>query len=425
MPRRAAPPRPPAPAEDRSRPAARRVRRLAGATRATAASLTLLLCGCASGPPDGPPLAGERGGGPAGSGELSGVPDAVPRVEPIRPGGANKPYEVMGRSYSPETRDVPMRQEGLASWYGRRFHGRRTASGELFDMYAMTAAHKTMPLPSYARIRNPANGREVVVRVNDRGPFHSDRIVDLSYAAAVRLGIEGGVGKEQLERLPHEDIRTRAWRRGAPAEDGAVAAGSPAALPPGAVRPTAAPDASPIAAAAATASARDASAAPERNPVDAPAPSPPPAPDSNAATGTESRGGSSASGGGPPEAGDRLGPPAMGNTPVVPPSAPTPRDGPAAPVAPVADGPPMRASTEAARGFWVQLGAFRDRAGALDFHRRVAAELAWLAPLMAVNGEASPYKLQAGPYASRDEAQDAAQRVRDALRLVPLIVERR
>ena len=79
----------------------------------------------------------------------------------------------------------------------------------------------------------------------------------------------------------------------------------------------------------------------------------------------------------------------------------------------------------AAGGFWVQLGAFRDRAGALDFHRRVAAELAWLAPLMAVNGEASPYKLQAGPYASRDEAQDAAQRVRDALRLVPLIVERR
>jgi len=85
----------------------------------------------------------------------------------------------------------------------------------------------------------------------------------------------------------------------------------------------------------------------------------------------------------------------------------------------------MRASTEAARGFWVQLGAFRDRAGALDFHRRVAAELTWLAPLMAVNGEASPYRLQAGPYASRDEAQDAAQRVRDALRLVPVIVERR
>ena len=422
MPRRPALPSLPAPA-DRQRQAARRAGPLAGAAWAAAAALTLLLGGCASGPPDGPPLAGERGGGPGGPGELSGVPDAVPRVEPIRPGGANKPYEVMGKSYSPETRDVPMRQEGLASWYGRRFHGRRTASGELFDMYAMTAAHKTMPLPSYARIRNPANGREVVVRVNDRGPFHSERIVDLSYAAAVRLGIQDGVAKVQLERLTHEDIRSGAWRRGAPADDGAVAAGPAAALPPGAVRPTAARDAN-ANAAAATAPARDASAASERNPV--PAPTPAPGPAFNAATGTESRGGSSATAAASPEAGDRVAAAAIGETPGSPLSAPTPRDGPAAPpAAPIADGSPMRASTEAARGFWVQLGAFRDRAGALDFHRRVAAELAWLAPLMAVNGEASPYRLQAGPYASRDEAQDAAQRVRDALRLVPVIVERR
>ena len=112
------------------------------------------------------------------------------------------------------TRDSAFSERGLASWYGKKFHGRRTANGEIYDMYAMTAAHPTLPLPSYARIRNPANGREVVVRINDRGPFHAGRIVDLSYAAALRLDLLRGVAPVELERLTFDEIRAGAWRRG-------------------------------------------------------------------------------------------------------------------------------------------------------------------------------------------------------------------
>ena len=106
---------------------------------------------------DGPPRGGES--------RLVDAADAVPRVEPIRAGGPNKPYEIAGRRYVPVAQDVPMKQTGVASWYGRKYHGRPTALGEPFDMHAMTAAHPTMPLPSYARVRNPENAREIVVRV--------------------------------------------------------------------------------------------------------------------------------------------------------------------------------------------------------------------------------------------------------------------
>ena len=115
----------------------------------------------------------------------------MPRVERIAQGAPNAPYEVRGESYDPENADVPIAETGVASWYGKPFHGRRTANGEIYDMHAMSAAHKTMPLPSYARVRNPANGREVIVRINDRGPFKPGRIIDLSHAAAKRLRISG------------------------------------------------------------------------------------------------------------------------------------------------------------------------------------------------------------------------------------------
>jgi rare lipoprotein A len=126
------------------------------------------------------------------------VPDAEPRVEALRSGGPNKPYTVLGESYTPVTGDRALREKGLASWYGRKFHGRPTASGEPYDMYAMTAAHATLPIPSYARVTSLANGRSVIVRVNDRGPFHSGRLIDLSYAAANKLGY-AGVGSAQVE----------------------------------------------------------------------------------------------------------------------------------------------------------------------------------------------------------------------------------
>ncbi len=160
---------------------------------------------------------------PSSPPDLSKVPDAVPRVEPIRPGGPNKPYQVMGRSYQPFTEDIPFSERGIASWYGTAFHGKRTAMGEVYDMYAMTAAHPTMPLPSYARVRNPANGREVVVRVNDRGPFHPGRVIDLSYAAAQKLDVRG-VSPVELQRLTSDDIRRGPPGPMRPESDGRVEA---------------------------------------------------------------------------------------------------------------------------------------------------------------------------------------------------------
>ena len=170
-----------------------------------ALGMALLLVGCAGTP--------EPRSGRIPHAELMNVPDAQPRIESLRSGGPNKPYAVLGRSYTPLTTDVELRESGLASWYGGKFHGRPTASGERYDMYAMTAAHPTMPIPSYARVRNPVNGREVIVRVNDRGPFSPGRIIDLSLAAAVRLGVSHAVSPVEVERLTHEAIRSGDWRR--------------------------------------------------------------------------------------------------------------------------------------------------------------------------------------------------------------------
>ena len=135
------------------------------------------------------------------------TPDAVPRVEPVHR-FANRPYTALGRSYTPMTEDKPFRQRGLASWYGRQFHGNRTSSGEIYDMFAMTAAHPTLPIPSYVRVRHLRSGATVIVRVNDRGPFKPDRVIDLSYAAAVRLGYAAaGTAEVEVVRLTHADIR--------------------------------------------------------------------------------------------------------------------------------------------------------------------------------------------------------------------------
>ena len=123
----------------------------------------------------------------------------MPRIEPYA-SGANRPYVVFGQRYVPDTTGQPYRKQGIASWYGKKFHGNSTSIGEPYDMYAMTAAHTTLPVPSYARVTSLVNGRTVIVRVNDRGPFHSDRIMDLSYVAAYKLGIIGpGSGQVVVE----------------------------------------------------------------------------------------------------------------------------------------------------------------------------------------------------------------------------------
>lgn len=333
---------------------------------ASAALLALLvLAGCASGPsPSGPrtPSPGRDGPPTMIPPDLAKTPDPEPKVEPIRQGGPNKPYTVMGQSYEPMVADVPWKQRGIASWYGQKFHGRRTASGELFSLYGLTAAHRTLPIPSYVRVRNVANGRETIVRVNDRGPFHSNRVLDLSYAAALKLGIVAtGSAEVELERLTFDDIRTGAWRRDAGTAVAVSSSGAASVPVPPPAQPV--PDEDPIAALA-TASAS------------APAPGDQPAP--------------------------------------VPNTAPVP-----------AANSPDRAYTPAARGFWVQLAALGRRDGVDKLQQRVNAELASLTPFMAVFKEAALYRLQVGPYESREQAQGVARAVREALALTPMVIERR
>ena len=345
---------------------------------AVAIGVLAILAGCASSPPRGgstttarppggearPPARGSDGPGANPPPDLASVADAEPRIEPIRPGGPNKPYQALGRDYVPSVADAPVIERGLASWYGRKFHGQRTANGEIYDMYAMTAAHPTLPIPSYARIRNPANGRVVVVRINDRGPFHAGRIVDLSYVAALKLDLLRGVAPVELERITSDEIRAGTWRRDG---DGAtrMAAARARAAPVATVTP--------IAPAASVASATPDTQDPA--PVDV---------------------------------------------------APAARPSVTAPV--VADAAlAVRPSSDAGRGFWIQLAAFREREGAQSFQRHVGADndAGWLAPLLSTFADAALFRVQAGPYASRDEAEGVATRVRGALGIVPMIVERR
>ncbi len=332
--------------------------------------LLALLVGCASRAPapstaPAPRPAPPAGGWPARDGpdavippDLHKVPDAAPKLENIRKGGPNKPYEVLGQRYEPMAGDEPLIERGLASWYGRKFHGRPTASGEIYNMYAMTAAHPTMPIPSYARVRNPKNGREIIVRVNDRGPFHRGRIIDLSYTAALKLDLLRGVGAVELERLTYEDIRTGAWMRGSePA--------APVEPPPIYV-------------------ASEASGAPALSTTASVAAVPPAA---------------------------------------VPAATAVPTTDPAALLADEAPLPQIR--TVAAPGFWVQLGAFSQLAGAESFRQQLLKEADWMAPLLAVFKDRALHRLQAGPYPTREDARQAAERVRQALALQPVVVERR
>lgn len=288
--------------------------------------LAALLSGCASGPSPQTASPSQSDGAPAEPpADLAAQPDAVPRVEPIHKGGPNKPYEVLGQSYEPVVEDVPWHERGLGSWYGRKFHGRRTASGELFSMYGMTAAHRTLPIPSYARVRHVQSGKSVIVRINDRGPFHASRVIDLSYAAAVKLGmVSSGSAQVEVTRLTFDDIRRGVWQTHA----------SPA-----------------MAVAAETARA--------------------------------------------------------------------------VPSAPQVTAKPAHAYTPAQRGFYVQLAALRQREGVDRLQQRVSTELADLLPMLAVFHEASLYKLKVGPYATREDAMQAAAQAREALQLTPIVVERR
>ncbi len=169
------------------------------------AALVLASCGSApkkpSDEPKKPSYYSDDGPPAAVPDNLASIPDAVPRDEPFHR-FANRPYTVFGRAYVPAVNKDALRERGIASWYGKKFHGQKTSSGEVYDMFAMTAAHKTLPIPSYARVTHVRTGKSVVVRVNDRGPFHGDRIIDLSYAAASRIGIaSAGSALVEVERV--------------------------------------------------------------------------------------------------------------------------------------------------------------------------------------------------------------------------------
>ena len=176
--------------------------------RTRLALLVALFAGACASVPKAPPMAQSPGKYYADDGppervpdNLAQVPDATPAEEPFHR-FANRPYTVFGQTYVPVVNKEPRKERGLASWYGRKFHGQKTSSGEIYDMFAMTAAHKTLPIPSYARVTNVKTGQSVVVRVNDRGPFHSERIIDLSYAAAARIGIvNAGSALVEVERV--------------------------------------------------------------------------------------------------------------------------------------------------------------------------------------------------------------------------------
>jgi len=232
--------------------------RRAGQVGAALAAVCLLLSGCgvfggrreSPRSPEArtaPPVPSGKGGyylddGPGDNvpANLDAIPDAVPRAEPLHR-GAMRPYSVMGRSYVPMTVVAPYRARGVASWYGRRYHGKQTSSGEIYDMYAMTAAHTTLPIPSYARVTNVATGKSVVVRVNDRGPFVDSRLIDLSYTAAHRLGVLAG-GSALVEV---ETVMPGAPPPAAPSTAAGPPPAAPQAAPPVAVVAGLSPEAAP------------------------------------------------------------------------------------------------------------------------------------------------------------------------------------
>jgi rare lipoprotein A len=168
------------------------------------------------GPGDNPPA------------DLDRVPDAVPKIEPLAR-GPNRPYTALGKSFTPDTSGNPYRVQGRASWYGRKFHGKPTSNGERYDMYGMTAAHPTLPIPSYVRVTRVSTGKTVVLRVNDRGPFLASRVIDLSYVAAYKLGVLApGSAEVIVERIMPDEIR--GWRAQPPTASPAPAMPPPASI---------------------------------------------------------------------------------------------------------------------------------------------------------------------------------------------------
>lgn len=247
---------------------------------------------------------------------LDDIPDAEPKWEPLHK-PATRPYVVLGKEYVPNTAVKPYKARGIASWYGKKFHGQKTSIGQDYDMFAMTAAHPTLALPSYARVTQLATGKSVIVRVNDRGPFHADRIIDLSYTAAYKLGlINGGSGEVEVE---------------------AIIVGEPGNTSYGQLAP-------------------------------------------------------------PPR-------PAIAD-PV------QPRD------------PQLSADATLPKGTYLQLGAFSNPDNAENLKTHLSRELDWVSEPMRITQGGGIHRLQLGPYASRDDANQIADKIQATLGYKPTVVVR-
>jgi rare lipoprotein A len=289
------------------------------------------------------------------------TPDAEPRIEPVAK-STSRSYSVFGKTYTPINDERPFKQRGIGSWYGKKFHGQRTASGERYDMYKMTAAHPTLPIPSYARVTSIDSGKSVIVRINDRGPFHATRITDLSYTAALKLGLLGkGSHEVEVERiLPDEIARMQRQPRATPTTPTTPATPATSAPMPAQVAGTA-----PVTTAVETAS------------VSAPPP---------AETGTAMA-----------DALDAVSAPL---------ASPSPQTGPAN------------------SGIWLQLGAYSEAGNAESMRMKLASN--WQAPWPALQvvQAGKLYRLYSGPFDSRAQAQDVAVRMQNDGLAKALVVQR-
>lgn len=315
---------------------------------------------------------------------LLDVADAEPQVEPVSK-AASRPYAVFGKTYVPITdTNQPFIQRGVGSWYGKKFHGQKTSSGELYDMYKMTAAHPTLPIPSYARVTNLKTGKQVIVRINDRGPFHSSRIIDLSYTAALKLGYLGtGSSELEVERiLPEEAQRMADARRNGGGTTLAAA--------------------DPINRAADTGAGGQgvSTGQVEINTVSAQSLPPQPTVAAvqpiNASTSTAAGGAGMAGGGGIINA-------------VASGSAPSPA---------------MPQAVPLTAGYYLQFGAYSQEANALVARDKLLPSLSGIVDNMQAVQVNGLYRLYAGPYPTRPAAQNAAMLVRQRSAGTPFIVER-
>lgn len=329
-----------------------------------------------------PPANSGRGGyyqddGPGESPppNLMDTPDADVRNDPLLP-RSNRPYVVFGKTYTPITDDQPYTQVGIGSWYGKKFHGQRTSSGELYDMYKMTAAHPTLPIPSYARLTNMVSGAAVIVRINDRGPFHASRAIDVSYTAALKLGLLGkGSHELKIERiLPEEIDRILATREGLGGSTKPRLTPTAKTSLPSAQQPSAPVAPTPIVTA---------------KMVDTPL---------------------------------VLTPSAPGGSPV--PVSAAPKDIESlmlAERAPNADATPGTPNAPAvAGGFYLQLGAYSRAENAEVIRGKLSGKLSGLDVVQS----GSVYRLYGGPFPTRQEALQAAQGLPPSLGIKPIVVQR-